>query len=257
MPSAPSRSTAAGTRASGYVPIADYGLLSDCSRPRSSAATARSTGSACRASTARASSRGCSIPPPATGRSRPSRPFTTRAALPARLARDRDDVHDRAAERCVLTDALAVRGGPARPRARARRAARAAAARRGRRRRGRAGAGARAARRVRARAAAVPRRAWRRPHVRRAEPARRARRRRNDDRGRHDARPLHRSRAGEQAGFSLRWAPVEGAQPEPTAPRRRRRADRRHRRGVALLGGRALRSTRVLTWSRCGSPRAC
>ena len=60
-------------------------------------------------------------------------------------------------------------------------------------------------------------------------------------RRRDDARAFT-VRAGERLGFSLRWAsPEDRAAPRADARRARRRADRGHRRGVALLGGRARR----------------
>ncbi len=130
-------------------------------------ARARSTGCACRATTARRSSRACSIPTPATGRSaRRARSTSERRYLPGTLG-DRDDLHDRHRARVRLIDAMAAADGPARPRPRLRRAARAAALRRGRRGRREDGRGARAAPRVRADPPADPARGRRRADVRR------------------------------------------------------------------------------------------
>ena len=45
--------------------------------------------------------------------------------------------------------------------------------------------------------------------------------------------------AGEQVGFALHWAAVESPAPMPYPPERVAAADRGHRRGLALVGGRA------------------
>ena len=116
-----------------FQPVADYGLLADCNsaalvEPRrvdrlALPAALRQPG-AVRAH-----------PRPrrrATGRSARPATYRRRAPLPARHARDRDDVHDRLRHRAA-DRRDGVRRGPARSRPRPRRAARAAAPRRGRR----------------------------------------------------------------------------------------------------------------------------
>ena len=76
--------------------------------------------------------------------------------------------------------------------------------------------------------------------------------------GRRRCAPRSPCRAGEQVGFALRWAAAESAaRPMPTAPDAGRRAHRRHRRGLALVGGRARHLRRARTASSSASARAC
>ena len=68
-----------------------------------------------------------------------------------------------------------------------------------------------------------------------------------------------RVREGERVGFALRWAcrSRRSAPPEPTAPADVADADRRHRRGLALLGGRARHLRGPAPRPRAPSARAC
>ena len=92
--------------------IEDYALIGDCRPPRSSAATARSTGSACRASTPAPASRRCSATPStAAGCSRP--PARSRAST--RRYRDehpgaRDRLRDATTAWSRVVDFMPLRG---------------------------------------------------------------------------------------------------------------------------------------------------
>ena len=200
--------------------------------------TARSTGCACPATTATLSSRVCSTPTPATGRSVPSESYSGDTALPARHARDRDHLHDR------------DRPGPAHRRHGVRRGAARARPRLSTLRtsccaRWRASSGEvelelelapRPA--VRPRHAAGPPRGGRRAHIRR-RPHRRAVRRAARGRGLDDPRDVHRRR-GRPTGLLRSLGVRRGPERARAHGRGRgRRTHRRHRRGLALLGGRA------------------
>ena len=223
---------------SSFRPIADYGLLSDCN----SAALVDRYGSIDWLCLPRFDSPALfsRILDPDAGHwsIRPAEPFTTRAALSAGNARDRDHLHDglrgRAPDRCD-----GVRRGPARARPRPRpphELLRSVECLSGR---GRAAAGARAAARVRARPPAVPAHEGRRPHVRRPVPGRRRGVRAGDHRRLDHARRLQ-ARGGRAGGV---LAAVGAGRGVERRSRRRaeagRRPDRRHGRGVALVGGRA------------------
>ena len=204
------------------------------------AATARSTGCACRATTARRCSRGCSIPTPGTGRSaRVASSRSSAATCPGTLVIETTfttDDRQRAADRRA-----GVRRGPARPRPRPRRAARAAAP---------ASRASTASVSSRMELAPRPEYGLVQPlfratedggaHVRRPQPDRRARRRAGRGRRRDDDARRSPSREGERG----RLRAALGRRRGRAARRRRRpptcrRAHRGHRRGVALLGGRA------------------
>ena len=203
------------------------------------AATARSTGSACPATTARRcfarmldpTAGHWSIRPPA-------RSSSERRYLDGTLVLETTFTTETGTVRRHRCARFAE--GPARPRPRARRPARAAAPGRGRDR-GRSssswslrrGPSTASCGRCSARPTTAAR-TFGGPNRDRRD-GRRARR----DRRRDDARLLHRRATAEQVGFALRWAPSRDAAPMPTAPERRRRPDRGHRRGLALLGGRA------------------
>ena len=240
--------TTAERRASGFQPIAAYGLLADCT----SAALVDLDGSIDWLCMPHFDSPALFAADPRPQRrplvDRAGRPEHLRAPLSARHARDRDDLHHRDRQRAPgRRDGLRPR--PARPRPRARRAARGAAPGRGDRRHGRARDGARAASRVRARAPAVPDGGWRRAHLRRPQPDRGLGRRSGGHRRLDHACDLHRRR-----GRARRLRTALGAGPR-RAPgrvraRRRRRSHRRHRRGLALLGGRARRLRRLAQGAR-------
>ena len=246
--------------ASGLLPIAAYAMLSDCT----SAALVGSDGSIDWLCLPRFDSSALFsrlLDPdgrPLVDRARRSDYTVERRYLPGTLVIETTFTTD---DRQRPPDRRAgVRRGPARPRPRPRRAARAAALRRGRLRR-----------------ASSSRWSWRRgpstgscirslrhdrrrrAHVRRPQPGRRcAPARRCAVERRHDARRASRSRAGDEVGFSMRWAPPEDrASRTPTAPRRRApRASRTPpRRGAP--GRPSTTSTRARTASSCASARAC
>ena len=213
-------------------------------RPRSSHATARSTGCACRASTARPCSRASSTPTPGTGRS--ARPARSRASAATCRARSSSRRRSRPTTGVVrLTDALAFAEGQrghdlgldaphellrARSRASRARSSSCSSSRRARS----TGSCARCSGRTDdgGRTFGGPNQIA----VRAGVPI--------EVDGRHDARRVHGRAEGDEVGFSLRWvAAREHAAAEPTAPDDGRRADRRHRRGVALAGRPSTTST--------------
>ena len=224
-------------------------------RPRWWIAPARSTGCACRATTATRSSRACSTPTPATGRSgRPARSRAERRYLPGTLVIETTFTTDTGTVRLTRRDG--VRRGPARPRPRLRRAARAAARRRGRLRRGRARDGARAAPGVRPDHAADPARGRRRAHVR-LRPHRGALGRAARGRGRDDARRVHRARR--RAARVLAALGVAGGSRGARADARRAASPSGSRtpprRGAP--GRPSTTSTRARTTTSCSTARAC
>ena len=241
-----------------FKPIADYGLLSDCT---TSALVARD-GSVDWLCLPRFDGPAvfARILDPEAGHwsIRPAGEFDGRTPLRRRHARDRDDVHDASAASVRLRDALALRRGPAQPRHRPRRAARAAALGGGRLRLG--ASSSWSSRRGPstgscARCCARPRTAGARSAARTRSPSAPASRPRSTERRCARASP---SRRATRVGFALRWIPAEAQEPpEPTAPDARRRPHRRHRRGVALVGGRPQRLRRPLPRPACGSARAC
>ena len=211
--------SAAQRRASGFRPIADYGLLADCNvvRPRRPRRLDRLAVPAALRLAPR-SSRASSTPRPATGRSaRRDRCTSERRYLPGTLVA-RDDVHDATPVRPACVDAMAFAAGPARARPRARRAARGPAPGRGRRGHGRVRARAGAAAGVRPGPPALPPRGGRRAHLRRPEPDRRPLRRSRSTIEDSTMRARFAVAAGERAGFALRWAAVTSAAPEAAPP---------------------------------------
>ena len=220
-----------------YRPIADYGLLADCT----TAALVSTSGSidwlclphydspAVFARLLDPEAGHWSIAP--TGEA-----TVTRRYLPGTLVVETTFTTETGAVR--LTDALAFAPGQRGHDLGKRRTPRGAAPRRGRVGRGRAAVRARPAPRVRARAPAVPDGGRRRAHVRRPQPDRRPCGRPRRRGGRDDDRdvPRRRGRDG-RLQPALGGARRSGARGDRAG--RRRGAGRRCRRGLALLGGRA------------------